>query len=211
MTPEAVIFDIGNVLIEWQPEGYFDRIFGRARSMALFAAVDIHAMMQRIDSGADFANEIARVAAQHPEFAAEILHIRDRWCDIAQPAIPGSVLLLRALRARGIPVFALSNFGAQNFPLSAAQFPFLSDFDRAYISGPMGMAKPDPAIYAAVEADCGIPPGHLLFTDDRAENIAAAQRRGWQVHLFDGAPGFAQALVDAGLLPPGLQIEGDAE
>ena len=211
MTPEAVIFDIGNVLIEWQPERYFDQQCGPARRRALFAAVDIHAMMQRIDSGADFAGEIARTAAAHPGFAAEILHIRDHWCDIAQPAIPGSVLLLRALRARGIPVFALSNFGAQNFPLSAEQFPFLTDFDRAYISGPMGMAKPDPAIYAAVEADCGIPPAHLLFTDDRAENIAAAAARGWQVHLFDGAPGFAQCLINAELLPPGLQIQGDIQ
>ncbi len=211
MTPEAVIFDIGNVLIEWQPERYFDRQCGPDRRRALFAAVDIHAMMQRIDSGADFAREVARTAAAHPQFAAEILHVRDHWCDIAQPAIPGSLLILRALQERGIPVFALSNFGAQNFPLSAAQFPFLTDFDRAYISGPMGVAKPDPAIYAAVEDDCGIPPGHLLFTDDRAENLAAAAARGWQVHLFDGAPGFAQCLVTAGLLPPGLEIQGDTE
>ncbi len=203
MTPEAVIFDIGNVLIEWHPERYFDRIAGPARRSALFDAVDIHAMMQRIDSGADFAAEVARTAAANPAFAAEILHIRDHWCDIAQPAIPGSVRLLRALRARGIPVFALSNFGAQNFPLSAAQFPFLTEFDRAYISGPMGMAKPDPAIYAAVEEDCGIPPGRLLFTDDRTDNIGVAAAHGWQVHLFDGASGFAQCLVNTGLLTQG--------
>lgn len=206
MTPLAVIFDIGNVLIEWQPERYFDRIIGPARRRALFDAVDIHAMMQRIDSGADFAAEIARTAAACPDFAAEILRIRDHWCDIAQPAIPESVRLLRALRARGIPVFALSNFGAENFPLSVAQFPFLTEFDRSYISGRMGMAKPDPAIYAAVEADCGIAPDRLLFTDDRPENIATAKARGWQVHLFDGATGFAQCLVTAGLL-----IQGDTE
>ncbi|MCQ0094107.1 HAD-IA family hydrolase [Roseovarius sp. M141] len=211
MIPEVVIFDIGNVLIEWQPERYFDRVVGPARRRALFQAVDIHAMMQRIDSGADFAAEIARTAAAHPGFATEILHIRDHWCDIAQPAIPGSLVLLRALRARGVPLFVLSNFGAQNFPLSVAQFPFLTEFDRSYISGSMGMAKPDPAIYAAVEADCGIPPAHLLFTDDRAENIAAAAARGWQVHLFDGPHGFAQCLVDAGLLPPGMLTQGDIE
>ncbi len=216
MTVDAVIFDIGNVLIEWQPERYFDREIGPALRRALFQTVDIHAMMQRIDSGADFAAEVAQTAAAHPAFSTQILQICDHWCDIAQPAIPASVHLQRALRARGIPVFALSNFGAQNFPLSAAQFPFLTEFDRTYISGRMGMAKPDPAIFAAVEADCGIPPARLLFADDRAENIAAAQLRGWQVHLFDGAGGFAQCLVNAGLLPPdlpsaGLQIQGDIE
>ena len=203
MTPEAVIFDIGNVLIEWQPERYFDRTCGPDRRRALFDAVDIHAMMQRIDSGADFAAEVMRTASAHPAFAADILHIRDHWCDIAQPAIPGSVHLLRALRACGVPVFALSNFGAQNFPLSVAQFPFLTEFDLAYISGPMGMAKPDPAIYAAVEANCGVPPDRLLFTDDRTDNITVAAARGWQVHLFDGVGGFAQCLVNAGLLTQG--------
>ncbi|MFD0860333.1 HAD family hydrolase [Roseovarius aquimarinus] len=200
MTPRAVVFDIGNVLIEWQPERYFDRVSGPERRCAMFEEIDIHAMMTRIDRGAHFGEEAARMAAAHPDFAAELLQFRDRWCDIAQPAIPHSVRLLQALRARGVPVFALSNFGAENFPLSAAQFPFLQGFDRAYISGRMRMAKPDPAIYAAVEDDCGLPPEALLFTDDRAENIAAAAARGWQVHLFEHPEGLARALVALGLL-----------
>jgi 2-haloacid dehalogenase len=200
MTPEAVIFDIGNVLIEWQPERYFDTFCGATRRRAMLAAVDISAMMNRIDAGAHFGREAERMAHAHPDFAPEILHFRDHWCDIAQPAINHSVRLLVALKARHIPVFALSNFGADNFPLSAAQFPFLRQFDRAYISGQMGLIKPDPAIYAAVEADCGLPPGALLFTDDREDNIAAAAARGWQVHHFQGAPGLADRLVGLGLL-----------
>ncbi|MEX1235698.1 MAG: HAD family phosphatase [Roseovarius sp.] len=202
MTPQAVIFDIGNVLIEWQPERYFDGAVGPERRRAMFQAVDISAMMERIDAGADFSEEAVRTGAAHPDFAPELLHFRDRWCQIAQPAIAHSVRLMQALRARGIPVFALSNFGAQNFPLSAAQFPFLRQFDRAYISGQMGLIKPDPAIYAAVEADCGLPPGALLFTDDRADNIAAAAARGWQVHHFKEAAGLADCLVRARLLSP---------
>ena len=203
MTPQAVVFDIGNVLIEWQPERYFDRLFGAPKRHAMFAEVDIHAMMTRIDSGAHFGEEAARMAAAHPDFAAELLHFRDHWCDIAQPAIPHSVRLLQALRARGVPVFALSNFGAENFPLSAAQFPFLQGFDRTYISGQMRMAKPDLAIYAAVEADCGLPPEALFFTDDRAENIEAAASRGWKVHLFEHPQGLARTLVAQGLLAAG--------
>lgn len=62
------------------------------------------------------------------------------------------------------------------------------------------MIKPDPQIFARVEADCGIAPGALLFTDDRADNIAAARERHWQVHLFDGPAGLAARLVAAGLL-----------
>ncbi|SEK57094.1 2-haloacid dehalogenase [Roseovarius nanhaiticus] len=202
MTPQAVIFDIGNVLIAWQPERYFDRLCGASRRRAMFGSVDIHAMMNRIDAGADFGAEAARMAAVHPDFASELMHFRDHWCDIAQPAIPHSVRLMTALRARGVPVYALSNFGAGNFPLSAAQFPFLRQFDRAYISGRMGLIKPDPAIYAAVEADCGLLPEALFFTDDRAENIEAAAARGWQVHLFEQPEGLARALVTKGLLTP---------
>ncbi|MBZ0123779.1 MAG: HAD-IA family hydrolase [Roseovarius sp.] len=200
MGADAVIFDIGNVLIEWRPERYFDRTIGRARRREMFAEVDIHAMMTRIDSGGDFAGVIARTADRHPRWRDEILRIHRCWCDIAQPEVPGTVGILRALRARGVPVFALSNFGAANFPLSAAQFPFLAEFDRRYISGEMGMAKPDPEIYAALEADCGIAPRRLFFTDDRADNIAAAAARGWRTHLFDGADGLAQSLRNCGLL-----------
>jgi 2-haloacid dehalogenase len=200
MQINAVIFDIGNVLIEWQPEKYFDRQIGPEASATFFAEVDIHGMMTRIDEGRGFASVIEATANAHPAWAKEILQFRDRWTDLAQPSIPASVTLLRALRARGVPCFALSNFGAENFPLSEAKFPFLAEFDRRYISGEMKLAKPDPAIYAAVEADCGLPPENLLFTDDRDDNIAAAKLRGWQTHLFDGPIGFAQALIRHGLL-----------
>ncbi len=197
---QAVIFDIGNVLIEWNPERYYDRVIGEDRRRAFFAGFDFFGLMDRIDEGAPFAETVEAAAVAHQDWGAEIRLLRDEWCDLAQPAIDHSVRLLRALRGRGVPVFVLSNFGAQNFPWSEAQFPFLAEFDRRYISGEMGLKKPDPAIYAAVEADCGLAPGALLFADDRADNIEAASQRGWQVHLFDTSAGWAQCLVDAGLL-----------
>lgn len=200
MTIAAVLFDIGNVLIQWQPERYFDRRIGPERRRALFAEVALHAMMDEIDSGAPFGDTVEAWARDHAGWAEEIRRFHDDWTGLAQPEIPRSVRLLQALKARGHRVFALSNFGVQNFPLSVAAHPFLDLFDRRYISGEMGLIKPDPAIYAAVEADCGLAPDTLLFTDDRADNIAAAAARGWQTHLFDGAAGWAQCLVEAGLL-----------
>jgi len=200
MQIEVVVFDIGNVLIEWQPERYFDRVFGKEQRRALFEDVDIFAMMDRIDAGHHFGETVEDMALAHPDWTGEIRHFRDNWTEIAQPAIDHSVRLLFALKSAGIPVFALSNFGVQNFPLSVAQFPFLDAFERKYISGEMQLIKPDPAIYAAVEADCGVNPDRLLFADDRVDNIAAASARGWNTHLFDGATGFAQCLVDVGLL-----------
>ncbi|VAV97262.1 Hydrolase [hydrothermal vent metagenome] len=200
MQVEAVIFDIGNVLIEWQPERYYDSVIGPERRQSMFAKVDLFAMMDRIDAGAPFGDTVEEVALAHPDWTPEIRQWCDNWNNLACPAIDLSVRLLRMLRARGIPVFALSNFGAENFPLSAAQFPFLAEFDRRYISAEIGLIKPDPAIYAHVEADCGLAAQALLFTDDRVDNIDAAQARGWQTHLFEGAQGWANTLVRAGLL-----------
>lgn len=200
MAVDAVVFDIGNVLIEWQPERYFDRVFGVARRKALFETVDLHGMNDRIDRGEDFRETVYATARAYPEFEEEIRHWHDNWLDLATPVIDASVQLLRALRARGVPVFALTNFGIGTFALAEPRYPFLSEFDRRYISGHMGMIKPNPEIYQRVEEDCGIVPGRLLFTDDRADNIKAAEARGWQTHLFDGTQGWARRLVEEGLL-----------
>ena len=198
----AVIFDIGRVLIDWDPPGFFDRAIGRPAREALFAEVDFETANLAIDRGAPFRDTIAALAGRHPGQADAIWLWHDRWIEMASPEIPGSVALLRALRARGVPVFALTNFGVGTFRVAEAHYPFFREFDRRYISGQLRLMKPEPAIYAHVEADCGLPPGALLFTDDRPENIAAAAARGWRTHLFDGPEGWAARLVAEGLLTP---------
>ena len=201
--PEAVIFDIGNVLITWQPERHYDRWIGAERRRAMFDAVDLHHMNELVDRGGDFRDTIYGTAAQYPEFEQEIRWWHDRWLDLATPVIDLSVRSLRALKARGVPVFALSNFGIGSFALSEGRETFLSEFDRRYISGHMGVTKPSARIYEMVEEDCGIAPERLLFVDDRAENIAAAEARGWQGHVFTSPETWVARLVTAGLLAEG--------
>ena len=200
MTVEAVVFDIGNVLIEWNPERFYDAQLGEARRRAMFEAVPILAMNDRVDRGSVWADEVATLAAQHPDWAEEIGHWHHRWIEMASPEIPHSVRLLRALRARGVPVFALSNFGRETFAIALAHYPFLGEFDRTFVSAHLALAKPDAAIYEAVEREGGVAPGALLFADDRLDNIEAARARGWQTHLFEGPEGFAERLVAEGLL-----------
>jgi len=200
MTPEAVIFDIGNVLIEWNPERFYDGRIGQEARQRLFAEVDLVGMNLAIDAGALFRETIYELADRHPAWGDEIRMWYLNWIEMASPRIDASIALLRALRAKGVPVFALTNFGSHSFAYARTQYDFLNEFDRAYVSGDMGVIKPDPRIYQMLEEDCAIAPGHLLFTDDRPENIAVARARGWQAHLFDGAGGWARALVTAGLL-----------
>lgn len=201
--PAAVLHDIGNVLFEWNPQRFYDSIMDPQDRARFFAETGIEEMNLRIDAGAPFHATVATTAEAHPRWADKVMFWHDRWIEMAQPVIAPSVALLRALRAEGVPVFALSNFGDETFGMAQGHYPFLAEFDRFYISGRMGCIKPDPEIYERAEADCGLPPERLLFVDDRPENIDAARARGWQGHLFDGPEGWARRLVLAGLLPEG--------
>ena len=198
--PQAVIFDIGNVLTRWQPEAFYDRVIGEDRRRALFAEVDLHRMNDIVDEGALFRETIYDWADRTPHWQAEIRLWYDRWIELASPRIEGAIALQRALRAKGVPVFALTNFGKYSFEEALPKMDFLTDFDRLYVSGRMGVIKPDPRIYEMVEDDCGLPPASLLFTDDRADNITAADRRGWRTHQFESWQGWAARLVAEGLL-----------
>lgn len=197
---KAVVFDIGNVLIEWQPERFYDGAIGREARVAMFRDVDLHGMNEAVDRGAPLRDTVYATAARYPAWEAEIRLWHDNWIDMASPVIPHSVRLMRALRTNGVPVFALSNFGDDTFDMAVRHYPFLAEFDRAFISGRLRVTKPDPAIYAVVEAESGHPPGELLFTDDKAENIEAARARGWGTLAFDGPARLAARLVAEGLL-----------
>lgn len=203
MTPKAVIFDIGNVLIEWQPERFCDAEIGIENRRALFDAIDLHTMTDRVDRGENFSAVLAQTAAAHPDWQAELAIWHDRWLDIASPAIDHSVRLMEALQKRGVPVYSLTNFGIETYALAATHYPFLRAFDLDFISGHMAVTEPDSRIYEMLEERSGLAGEQLLFTDDRAENIAAAAARGWQTHLFKEPQGWAERLVAEGLLTPG--------
>lgn len=200
MTVDIVVFDIGNVLIEWQPERHYDAIIGEARRKEMFAAVDLHAINDDVDRGAPFRATIEKAASEYPEFKDEILMWYFDWIKMAAPAIPHSVALLRALRVKGVRVVALSNFGIESFEFAETKYPFLTEFDKTYVSGRMGCVKPHRLIYEMLEAGEQAQGGRLLFADDRQDNIDMAASRGWQTHLFEGPQGWAKRLVDEGLL-----------
>lgn len=197
---DAVVFDIGNVLIEWQPERYYDATIGEDRRRAMFAEVDLHGMNDRVDQGHGFRDVIYEVAETYPHWRDEIRDWHDNWIEMAQPVIHHSVKLMSALQEKGVPVFSLTNFGIESYAYAATHYDFLTRFDRDFISGHMGVTKPDPRIYQMLEDASGARPDRLLFTDDRPENIDAARARGWQVHLFDGPSGWGETLVAHGLL-----------
>lgn len=200
MTIKAVIFDIGNVLIEWQPERFYDSVIGTERRRAMFEAVDLHAMNDLVDLGHHFTDTVYAAAEENPEWRAEIRMWHDRWIEMTSPVIDHSVRLMEALQAKGVPVFSLTNFGIQSYDFAATHYGFMRQFDRDFISGHMKTIKPDPTIYQMVEDASGLSGGDLIFADDRADNIAAAHARGWHTHHFKGPQGWADRLVAEGFL-----------
>ncbi|MHA3979939.1 HAD family hydrolase [Halovulum sp. GXIMD14794] len=196
--PEAVIFDIGNVLITWNPERVYDEVLpNRDARERLFEAVDLHGMNDRIDRGAPFRETVYEVAQTYPEYEALIRLWHDRWIEMASPPIEASWSILRDLRERGVPVFALTNFGIESFAYAETQYPQLGEFDRRFISGHMGVIKPEAQIYEMVEQATGLSGAQIFFTDDRADNISAAEARGWQTYHFTDPRTGPSALADA--------------
>ncbi len=200
MTPDAVVFDVGNVLVAWDPEGYYDRSIGRIARTRLFREVALHEMNARIDAGAPWHDTVVETAEENPRWRRDILSWRDSWDEMIGPVIEDSAALLAALRRRDVPVFALTNFGRETFDRARELFPVLRQFDGAVVSGHVGVLKPDPGIYRLFEDRSGLAPERLLYTDDRPENVAAAAERGWQTHLFEGPRGLGRRLVAEGLL-----------
>lgn len=200
--PKAVIFDIGNVLIEWNPERFYDAKIGEAKRLSMFSEVDLHGMNDEIDRGGPFKETIYNTAKAYPKWEAEIRMWHDEWIKMASPPIAQSWVLLRALRAKNIPVFALTNFGVESFAYALTQYPELAEFDRQFVSGHLKTIKPDAEIYDILERESGLKGDALLFADDRADNIEAAKARGWHTHLFKRPEDWANCLIGFGLLDP---------
>lgn len=189
MKTDAIIFDIGNVLVDWNPDFLLSKLLPDADAIARFR---MEAVTERrilaMDLGQSWDDQLAEIEADAPQHLATATAYADRWVETISGAIQESVDLLRAVRARGIPVFALSNFGAENFAKTESEYPFLKEFDDRVVSAYVGMIKPDPQIYRLAIDRFGVDPAATLFIDDRPENIAAAVECGLQGHLFrDGA------------------------
>ncbi|MEM7717701.1 MAG: HAD-IA family hydrolase [Pseudomonadota bacterium] len=198
---QAVVWDIGNVLGIWDPVGYYTARLGADGCATFFAETGIEAVNLEVDRGAPARETLYAHATAHPKWADEIRLWIDDWAAMFQDAVPGAAQVFDEVQATGIRVLALSNFGAETFEIAQELHPVLTLFDEVYLSARLKLVKPDPAIYAALEQGSGLAGNDLIFADDKAENIAAAEARGWKGHVFDEAAGWRSRLVQEGILP----------
>jgi 2-haloacid dehalogenase len=173
---DIAVFDLGGVLIEWDPRHLYRRLFnGDEEAMENFLATVCTPEWNRCqDAGRSFAEAEAEAIARHPDKRALITAWWEHFDEMAPGAIEGTVAVLARLRARGVPLYALSNWSAETFPMTRPLFPFLDEMDGILISGEVGVGKPDPAIFREFIARFGIVPAETVYIDDWDLNIATA-------------------------------------
>ncbi len=197
----TVIFDLGGVLIDWNPRHLYRKLFTDSMEMEDFlATVCTTDWNQAQDAGRPFAEGVALLSKQYPEWASEIDAYRSRWPEMLKGAIDGTVVILKELRAAGWPLYALSNWSTETWPHAQNRFEFLDDFDGMVISGFEGVSKPNEALYRRLLDRYALEPSGCLFIDDQIVNVEAARRLGIEAHHFSNPERLRQVLVDGGLL-----------
>jgi 2-haloacid dehalogenase len=198
----TVIFDIGNVLIEWNPRFLYRKIFSDPEQMEWFlrhVCSDEWNLEQ--DRGRPFAEAVLERIARFPELAAEIRAYDERWEEMLNGAIEGSLSVLRQLQAERWPIFSITNFSREKYALACQRFPFLTEFEGTIVSAHERLVKPSAEIFQCFLSRYGRRAEECLFIDDSSANIAAARRLGFHTAHFTGADELAADLVHLGILP----------
>ena len=197
-----VVFDIGNVLIHWDPRVLYRTIFKSEDEVEWFLEhVCTHEWNLEQDRGRSFEDAIAEATARHPKHADAIAAYHLRWTETIIGPIAGTVAILEELKTRGTPLYAITNWHQDKFRETRARFPFLGHFRDIVVSGDERLIKPDPAIYRLLLDRNGLQAGDCLFIDDSPKNVAGAEAVGMKAHHFTSPEGLRAHLVGAGILP----------
>ena len=196
----AVAFDLGGVLIHWDPRLLYRKLLPSEEAVEQFlATVCPSEWNERLDAGLPLAAGLAERIERFPHHEPLIRAYAERFGEMMLP-MPRSIALLDELGARGVRLFALSNWAAETFERTYQRFPFLSSFEGVVISGRIGVAKPDPRIFRHLLDTHVLRAEETLFVDDKAYNVEAARALGMEAELFEGSARLREALVRRGLL-----------
>lgn len=197
----SIIFDLGGVLVDWNPRHLYRRYFDSdAAAESFLSEIGFAEWNLQQDRGRPFEAGVAELSSRFPQYAGLIRAYKDSWEDSLAGAIPGSVRILQQLREVGYSVYGLSNWSAETFPIARAKFDFLALFDNIVISGSVGMAKPEPGIFKLLLQKIGRTPGECLFIDDGRPNVDAARRLGLTGIYFTGPEQLGRELSELHLL-----------
>jgi 2-haloacid dehalogenase len=201
-TVDAVVFDLGGVLIDWNPRYVFRSLFdGDEAGMERFLdEVCSPAWNLELDAGRPWREAVDALVRQHPERRDMIAAYDERWPEMLGGPIQGTVEVLAELRAAGIRLAALTNWSAEKFPIARARYDFLDWFEVIVVSGDVGLCKPDERIYRILLERTGLRPSSTAYVDDLPINVAAAARIGFVPLPYEDPTRLRRDLATLGVL-----------
>jgi 2-haloacid dehalogenase len=197
--PTIPVFDIGQVLLRWEPKSLLTRLLGSDHAAEVFMQeVDFAGWHGRQDAGRAVVEAVADHSARYPHHSGVFKAFYERWLDAVPGEFPGTRAVFEALLARG-PVYGISNFSRELFDRTVPAYPFLGRFTGLVLSADVGINKPDPRIYRILCERHGLDPRDCVFIDDSERNVAAARAEGMAGIVFTDAGALSSALAGMGL------------
>lgn len=194
---QAILFDFGNVLLEWNPRHVYRRYFpdDEAAMEHFLQEVDFMEWNAQQDKGRPFTEGVALLSREFPHYSGLIQAYQDHWSDSIGDPVSGTVDIMKRLKRAGYPVYGLSNWSAETFPLVREKFVFFDLLDDIILSGEVGQIKPEPEIYKIALQRIGRPAPECLFIDDSLANIEQARRMGFAVVHFKSPAQLEKELI----------------
>ena len=197
----TVVFDVGKVLFEWDLRHLFAKLIADKAELEYFVTHVVTPEWHfQHDAGRPLAEMTAERTALYPKYANEIDAYRTRFNETIPGPVTGSLEIVRELAERAVPLFAITNFGAEFWEMFRPTQPIFDHFGDIVVSGVEKMVKPDPDIYALALRRFGLKPGEAIFIDDNHDNIVSARANGFAAHHFTDAEKLRRELVALDLL-----------
>lgn len=195
MSIRNIIFDFGNVLVQWHPELIYGEYFGdEAKAWWFLRHVADNEWRGRIDAGESTAACIDELKARQPEYTEAIELYRSRWREMLTGEVPGMREVINELRAKGYEIYGLTNWSMETFPAARERFGILQMIDRYVVSGAERLIKPDYRLFHVLLDRYGLKAGECVFVDDNPDNVAAAETLGMKGLVFTGAEALRKQL-----------------
>ena len=201
MTTRTVVFDLGGVLIDWDPRYLYRQLLPEDEVEAFLDEIGFAAWNHAQDAGGTWSDAVAAHVARHPHRRELIEAYPQRFLETLGGPIQGTVAILEELHTRGVPLLALTNWSAETFRIARSEFDFLDLFDAIVVSGEERVAKPDPRIFQILLDRHGLDAAHTIVIDDAPANVSAAREAGLVAIRYESPSSLREQLVAAGLLP----------
>lgn len=192
-----IVFDFGGVLVDWNPHHLYDKYFGsREKAEWFLNNICLYSWNLQMDGGKPFAEGVAELQAEHPEWSEAIAIYHTRWIEMMNGEIEGMASVIRRLKMAGYGVYGLTNWSAETFPMIRDTYPVFQEFDGIVVSGEEHLLKPDEAIYKCLLERYDLQAEESLFIDDNADNVVGARNVGMKAIQFTSAVELERELKD---------------